>query len=555
LYIVNNYIDDNIKKKINDLKIKNLKFFSNILDEQIDYLYENCSLYVQPSLQEGLSLTLIEVAKRGKKIACSNIPVFRELFQTQKFMFNPNDKKDIAKIIDDAIHSSDKLELNSDKYIWKNTINLFINKIISYKKNNIQIFPDYKEYFFNAAKKYIALEKSNLLKNIFFNNFNNEKSLPYKNIFVDLSHSINLNINTGIQRVTFNFLENLYKITSTHFSNYRIIPVFLDSNDCLFRYVDHQKLKTKIDIDFNYDTKHQNELVEFYKNDIFFLLDLNPSLNNIFHKNLSFFKQLKCKDISISTFVHDLFPVNMPDFFPQGTKEGYNFYFKNIFSISDKIITNSNFTKNEVMQFIKSNNIKNKMQIKTIYLGQDSIKNKIVKKNGLKFSNFILMVGTLEPRKNYEYAIKLFCEFDKINNNGTKLVIAGNIGWDQNYLSNELFKNKLFNKKIFHLTPDDNELDYLYANCNFLLNTSHNEGFCLPVVEAYKYKKNILSSQIEVIKEIFGKNIDYLSNEINSDVVLMESLVNNKKFKMQSFNAELLNSWSEQSLKLMKFLV
>ena len=102
------------------------------------------------------------------------------------------------------------------------------------------------------------------------------------------------------------------------------------------------------------------------------------------------------------------------------------------------------------MQFIKSNNIKNKMQIKTIYLGQDSIKNKIVKKNGLKFSNFILMVGTLEPRKNYEYAIKLFCEFDKINNNGTKLVIAGNIGWDQNYLSNELFKNKLFNKKIFH---------------------------------------------------------------------------------------------------------
>lgn len=287
----------------------------------------------------------------------------------------------------------------------------------------------------------------------------------------------------------------------------------------------------------------------------FFLLDLNPSLNNIFHKNLSFFKQLKCKDISISTIVYDLFPVNMPDFFPQGTKEGYNFYFKNIFSISDKIITISNFTKNEVMQFIKSNNIKNKMQIKTIYLGQDSIKNKIVKKNGLKFSNFILMVGTLEPRKNYEYAIKLFCEFDKINNNGTKLVIAGNIGWDQNYLSNELFKNKLFNKKIFHLTPDDNELDYLYANCNFLLNTSHNEGFCLPVAEAYKYKKNILSSQIEVIKEIFGKNIDYLSNEINSDVVLMESLVNNKKFKMQSFNAELLNSWSEQSLKLMKFLV
>ena len=122
------------------------------MDEQIDYLYENCSLYVQPSLQEGLSLTLIEVAKRGKKIACSNIPVFRELFQTQKFMFNPNDKKDIAKIIDDAIHSNDKLELNTDKYIWKNTINLFINKLLVIKKIIYKYFQTIKNIFLMQQK-------------------------------------------------------------------------------------------------------------------------------------------------------------------------------------------------------------------------------------------------------------------------------------------------------------------------------------------------------------------------------------------------------------------
>ena len=76
--------------------------------------------------------------------------------------------------------------------------------------------------------------------------------------------------------------------------------------------------------------------------------------------------------------------------------------------------------------------------IKPIYLGcSTKFKKKLsrlkidkfLKKRGIQYNNFFLVVSTIEPRKNLINTIKAFSNL-KIKNLKPKLVIVGNLGWN-----------------------------------------------------------------------------------------------------------------------------
>ena len=74
--------------------IDNVKFIHSN-DQVLKFLYKKASLFVYPSLQEGFGIPPIEAIFNNCPVACSNIPVFKEILGNSCFYFNPHNVRDI----------------------------------------------------------------------------------------------------------------------------------------------------------------------------------------------------------------------------------------------------------------------------------------------------------------------------------------------------------------------------------------------------------------------------------------------------------------------------
>ena len=105
----------------------------------------------------------------------------------------------------------------------------------------------------------------------------------------------------------------------------------------------------------------------------------------------------------------------------------------------------------------------------------------------LSSSNFLFYTGGYDYRKSVDLLIKAFSELDEASFGSFYLVLAGGIPevLKANLLS--LAKQLGVLDKLMILGyVDDNELIWLYQNCNLYVNPSKHEGFGLPILEAMR---------------------------------------------------------------------
>lgn len=79
-------------------------FLHALTDPELAYLYAHCDLVVCPSSVEGFGYTLIESALFGKRVVCSDIPIFREVGGEHcvYFSLTGNATEHLAKAIEQA---------------------------------------------------------------------------------------------------------------------------------------------------------------------------------------------------------------------------------------------------------------------------------------------------------------------------------------------------------------------------------------------------------------------------------------------------------------------
>jgi len=231
--------------------------------------------------------------------------------------------------------------------------------------------------------------------------------------------------------------------------------------------------------------------------------------------------------------VMDLSYLHFPELFAE--KDLYQLKNWTKYSVQNAahVITISNSSKNDI---IKAYNIP-KERVSVVYPGikevttlNPHVYSMSELKSKYKISeNYILSVGTLQPRKNTTRLIEAFSrvvqhysssgakrsregkEFSQSSNNNLQLVIVGKKGW--------LYEDILAAPKKFGVEDRVKFLDFvsgddlvsLYKNAQCYVFPSLYEGFGLPVLEAMKFDCPVITSNVSSLPEAAGDAALYVN--------------------------------------------
>jgi glycosyltransferase involved in cell wall biosynthesis len=117
---------------------------------------------------------------------------------------------------------------------------------------------------------------------------------------------------------------------------------------------------------------------------------------------------------------------------------------------------------------------------------------------------FLLFVGTIEPRKNLSVLLSAYQELLRATELRPQLVIAGKKGW----LTDEFFvrvrESGLAERVRFTGYLSDSDLCALYSSCRIFIYPSIYEGFGLPPLEAMACGAPVIASRIPSMVEVVG---------------------------------------------------
>jgi glycosyltransferase involved in cell wall biosynthesis len=136
---------------------------------------------------------------------------------------------------------------------------------------------------------------------------------------------------------------------------------------------------------------------------------------------------------------------------------------------------------------------------------------KVKKKYGIA-KRYILFVSTIQPRKNLPRTIEAFSILSHYETYKDLIfVISGKQGWKYEESLNAPIKYGVQNrvKYIGHSSSDD--LPALYSGCSLFANFSLDEGFGLPLLEAYRCGAVCAVSDIPAFREI-GADLAFYAN-------------------------------------------
>jgi glycosyltransferase involved in cell wall biosynthesis len=127
----------------------------------------------------------------------------------------------------------------------------------------------------------------------------------------------------------------------------------------------------------------------------------------------------------------------------------------------------------------------------------------IVRQLGLD-EEFILYVGTIEPRKNIITLVKAFEEVLRSTSLRPQLVIAGKKGWLTDELFTYIESAKLGDRIRLTGYLGDDELRAVYSACRVMVYPALYEGAGLPALEAMACGAPVITTNTPAISEMVG---------------------------------------------------
>lgn len=152
-------------------------------------------------------------------------------------------------------------------------------------------------------------------------------------------------------------------------------------------------------------------------------------------------------------------------------------------------------------------------KLKVVYEGPKTMEvqpaNNVLSRFNLQSSNYILHVGNMFKRKNIPALIHAFKLLKDTHPDAGKLVLAGpssanKDGNDYHLIQDAILTTGLQQEVILTGYLTDEELASIYANASIYVFPSVNEGFGIPVLEAFWYHLPVLVADNTCLPEVGG---------------------------------------------------
>jgi glycosyltransferase involved in cell wall biosynthesis len=254
----------------------------------------------------------------------------------------------------------------------------------------------------------------------------------------------------------------------------------------------------------------------------------------------------KSNKTTIVTTVHDLALFKYPDTAHQDIKAHHEQVMIRIKTNNTHVIAVSQSTKNDLINLFGVD----PEHITVIYeaLPEESKINPSDEEIGITKSKYhinkpyLLMVGTLEPRKNYPRQIEAWRKFKSEYD----LVIVGKPGWESLPPENGLVQIGYAN---------GNELASLYKGAQSLLYCSLAEGFGLPILEAFYHQIPVVTSNCSSLSEIADgatiivdpQDVESITKGIQQSIDTKNDLVQKGTVRLKDF------SWEKAAQETLSF--
>lgn len=230
------------------------------------------------------------------------------------------------------------------------------------------------------------------------------------------------------------------------------------------------------------------------------------SLDNfLYHETNYILMPFKGKTISS---IHDLSYIHYRYLHPKQRVKYFEKEMPKTLERADHFITDSQFIKNEMLEIL---GVADK-RVTVIPIGvTEQFKPRshndilpILDKYNLNDKNYILLVGSIEPRKNIKHFLEAYTNLPESLKKHFKVIHVGPSGWLNTEIHNKIkqLENKGQFKALGYLP--ENELVSLYAGAYVFAFPSIYEGFGLPPLEAMASGVPVLASNISSIPEVVG---------------------------------------------------
>ena len=235
-------------------------------------------------------------------------------------------------------------------------------------------------------------------------------------------------------------------------------------------------------------------------------------LLNLGHSNLdqpAYLDAIRQREFRFIYFVHDLIPVTHPEYCRPGQRLRHAKRIRQALSVASGVIVNSKATLADLASFAASEQLQVPPSACALLAPEPPPKPSA---SPLWKEPYFVMVGTLEPRKNYTLILQIWQRLAGLLGSQTpRLVLIGQRGWECENIVDLLERAPALQGVVLEM-PEccDSEMATILHHSRALLFPSFVEGYGLPLAEALAAGVPVIASDLAVFREFAGEIPDYI---------------------------------------------
>jgi len=216
--------------------------------------------------------------------------------------------------------------------------------------------------------------------------------------------------------------------------------------------------------------------------------------------------------------IHDISYVRFPHFFAFPDRMRMRMLIPFFIKRATRVLTISQFSRQEIVDYYSLD----KDRVDMVYAGVDcslfrcdikGTNRQIQKRYGVE-GPYVLIVGSLQPRKNIEGIFKAFALHVATQQQELKIVVVGPDGWlDKGIRKMPNDYPVLKDRVVFTGHIDNESLREMYRNAVAFIYVPFYEGFGLPVLEAMACGVPVIASRCASLPEVGGNAPYYVDPE------------------------------------------